>query len=306
MLDFILRSERALSCIRHNELNLDHKDVNEKPVLKTSSFMEKGMSEIYTQSIFYMFQDEIFQINAYAITLRQEDEHRCLWDVRRLDMERSRSREISVDKSSNLVSCSCKMFDFDDIPCRHMLAYFSRMQMMELPTKYILRRWTKLAKTSRVMDDLGSVEKEICDRSILVRRQGVFQLACKVIDDGVLDEEGTEVVTKHLLLAKDEIAVLRSTREPRPTSGMEMRICHGSQHSFKEPIQVKAKGCAPRKMLGSTTTMTCQTMMLNVISIYLYTCASVFEVLIGVGIPHLQGGPSNMLLKWEEEEDIST
>ncbi|KAF7142609.1 hypothetical protein RHSIM_Rhsim05G0179300 [Rhododendron simsii] len=108
-------------------------------------------------------------------------------------MEGSRSQEISVEKSSNLVSCSCKMFDFDGIPCRHMLAYFSKMQMMELPMKYILRRWTKSAKASRVMDDLGSVGKEICDRSILVRRQGLFQLACNVIDEGVLDEEGTEV-----------------------------------------------------------------------------------------------------------------
>ncbi|KAF7140638.1 hypothetical protein RHSIM_Rhsim06G0086700 [Rhododendron simsii] len=246
ILDFALRFERALSCIRHNELNLDHKDVNEKPILKTSSLMEKGMSEIYTQSIFYMFQGEIFQINAYVITLRHEDEHRCLWDVRRLDMEGSRSREVSVEKSSSLVSCSCKMFDFDGIPCRHMLAYFSRMQMMELPTKYILRRWTKSAKTSRVMDDLGSVEKEICDRSILVSRQGLFQIACNVIDNGVLDEEGTEVVSKHLLLAKDELAVLRSSREPRPASGMEMCMSHGSQHTFKEPVQVRANGCGKR------------------------------------------------------------
>ncbi|XP_058182725.1 protein FAR1-RELATED SEQUENCE 5-like [Rhododendron vialii] len=246
MLDFVLRFERALSRIRHNELNLDHKDVNEKAFLKTSSFMEKGMSELYTQSIFYMFQDEIFQINAYVVTSRHEDEHRCLWDIRRPDMEGSRSREISVEKSSNLVSCSCKMFDFDGIPCRHMLAYFSRMQIMELPTKYILRRWTKSTKASRVMDDLGSVGKEICDRSVLVRRQGLFQLACNVIDEGVLDEEGTEVVSKHLLLAKDELAVLRSSREPRPASVIEMSISNGSQHSFNEPLQVRAKGCGKR------------------------------------------------------------
>ncbi|KAF7148303.1 hypothetical protein RHSIM_Rhsim03G0118800 [Rhododendron simsii] len=113
-----------------------------------------------------MFQDEIFQINAYVATLRHEDEHQCLWDVRKPDMEGSRSREISVEKSSNLVSC-----------------------------KY---------------------------------------------------EKGTEVVSKHLLLAKDELVVLRSSRKPCPASGIEMRISHGSQHSFKESLQVRAKGCGKR------------------------------------------------------------
>ncbi|KAF7145619.1 hypothetical protein RHSIM_Rhsim04G0129100 [Rhododendron simsii] len=218
MLDFILRFERALSHIRHNELNLDHKDVNEKAVLKTSSFMEKEMSEIYTQSIFYMFQDEIFQINAYVVTLKHEDEHRCLWDVRRPDMEGSRSREISVDKSSNLG-----------------IAY-----------QVYLAKVDKIRKVSRVMDDLGSVGKEICDHSVLVRRQGLFQLAINVIDEGVLDEEGTEVVSKHLLLAKDELAVLRSSREPHPASGIEMRISHGTEYSFKEPLPVRAKDCGKR------------------------------------------------------------
>ncbi|KAF7135816.1 hypothetical protein RHSIM_Rhsim08G0120600 [Rhododendron simsii] len=158
-------------------------------------------------------------------------------------MEGSRSHEISVEKSSNLVSCSCKMFAFDGIPCRHMLAYFNRMQIMELPTKYILWRWTKSAKANKVMDDLGSVGKEIYDHSVLVRQQGLFQLTCNVIDDDVLDEEGTEVVSKHLLLAKDEFAVLRSSHEPRPASSIEMRISHRNQHSFKEPFQARAKGC---------------------------------------------------------------
>ncbi|KAF7135386.1 hypothetical protein RHSIM_Rhsim08G0142900 [Rhododendron simsii] len=46
-------------------------------------------------------------------------------------------------------------------------------------------------------------------------------------------EEGTEVVSKHLLLAKDELAILRSSREPRPASGgkekavKKSRKCHG-------------------------------------------------------------------------------
>ncbi|XP_058192118.1 protein FAR1-RELATED SEQUENCE 7-like [Rhododendron vialii] len=71
----------------------------------------------------------------------------------REEIEGVRIREISVDKSSNRVSCSCKIFEFDQIPCRHLLAYLFRMQIRELPTEYILQRWTKTAKMGRLMDD---------------------------------------------------------------------------------------------------------------------------------------------------------
>ncbi|KAF7149834.1 hypothetical protein RHSIM_Rhsim02G0163900 [Rhododendron simsii] len=192
MLDFVTRFNRALAKVRHNELDFDHKDVNEKPLLKTSWAMEKKMAEIYTRSIFERFQEEIFQVNAYVVTFIRENEH--LWNVQREEMEGARTREISVDKSSNRVSCSCKMFEFDGIPCRHLLAYLFRMHIGELPPEYILQRWTKTAKAGRVMDDLGSGVKQICNNSLLVRRQGLFKLACTVIDDAVLDEEESEVV----------------------------------------------------------------------------------------------------------------
>ncbi|XP_058202860.1 protein FAR1-RELATED SEQUENCE 3-like [Rhododendron vialii] len=60
MYEFVTRFERALARLRHNELDLDHKDMNEKPVLKTSWSMEKKMSELYTLHSFKKFQEEIF------------------------------------------------------------------------------------------------------------------------------------------------------------------------------------------------------------------------------------------------------
>ncbi|XP_058216661.1 protein FAR1-RELATED SEQUENCE 5-like [Rhododendron vialii] len=236
MMDFVTRFNRALAKIRHNELNLDHKDVNEKPLLKTSWAMEKKMSEIYTRSIFERFQEEIFQINAYMVTFIRENEHWCLWNVQREETEGARTCEISVDKSSNLVSYSCKLFEFDGIPCRHLLAYLFRMQIRELPSEYILHRWTKTAKAGRVMDDLGSGVKEICNSSFLVRRQGLFQLACTVIDDAVLDEEESEVVRDALKSSQMKIALMRSSRQDGSTNCIQVPPSLGSQHSLKEPL----------------------------------------------------------------------
>ncbi|KAI8550422.1 hypothetical protein RHMOL_Rhmol06G0105300 [Rhododendron molle] len=133
MYEFVTRFERALARLRHNELDSNHKDINEKPVLKTSWLMEKKMSELYTLHSFKKFQEEIFQIGGYVLTILHEDERRRVWKVHREEMEGSRGRVVSVDKSSNRVSCSCQMFEFDGIPCRHLLAYLSLIQIKGTP-----------------------------------------------------------------------------------------------------------------------------------------------------------------------------
>ncbi|KAI8535604.1 hypothetical protein RHMOL_Rhmol10G0186900 [Rhododendron molle] len=246
MYEFVTRFERALARLRHNELDLDHKDINQKPVLKTSWAMEKKMSELYTLHSFKKFQEEIFQIGAYVLTIRHEDERCCVWKVHREEMEGSRGREVSVDKSSNYVSCSCKMFEFDGIPCRHLLAYLSLMQIRELPSTYLLQRWTKTAKAGRVFDDLGSHQKEICGSSLLVRRPRLFQFASIVIDDAVLDEEGTEIMHEAMASGQKKVALMRCSRQHGSTSSIQLPISLESQHGLKEPLKVRAKGCGKR------------------------------------------------------------
>ncbi|KAF7152920.1 hypothetical protein RHSIM_Rhsim01G0113700 [Rhododendron simsii] len=284
MYEFVTQFERALARLRHNELDLDHKDMNEKPILKTSWSMEKKLSELYTLHSFKKFLEEIFQVNAYVLTILHEDECRSVWKVHREEMEGSRGREVLVDKSSNRVSCSCQMFEFDGIPCRHLLAYLSLMQIRELPSTNILQRWIKTAKAGRVFDDFGSQQKEICNSSLLVRRQGIFRLAYRVLDNVVLDVEGTEIVQEALLSSEKKIEFMRGSRQYGSTSSIQLPISLGSQHGLKEPLKVRAKGCGKRlkggkekavkkslhKMLRCTTktTTTTTTMILPMNELY--------------------------------------
>lgn len=92
--------------------------------------------------------------------MTDEDEHRCVYNIERAKVSGSKVREVVVDKSSNHVNCSCKMFECDRILCRHMLAYFTRMQIIDLPNEYILRMWTKSAKALLVIDDLVGASKK--------------------------------------------------------------------------------------------------------------------------------------------------
>ncbi|KAF7142258.1 hypothetical protein RHSIM_Rhsim05G0121500 [Rhododendron simsii] len=242
--DFMTRFDRALSKLRHNELDLDHKDLNEKPPLKTVAPMELTMSELYTRVIFYKFQDELHQILAYVVTMTHEDEHRYLYNVERVKVSGSRVRQILVEKSSKHASCSCKMFESDGIPCRHLLAFFSRMQVIDLPNEYILRRWTKSAKAMRVVDDLGGSNKEICDTSLLERRNNLFQRASNVIDDAVLTEDGTQILEEALCSVQKKLCSMNLSCKDGKVSAIQVSIPH--EQSFKEPLKVRAKGCGKR------------------------------------------------------------
>ncbi|XP_038678465.1 protein FAR-RED IMPAIRED RESPONSE 1-like [Tripterygium wilfordii] len=48
--DFVVRFSRALKRQRHQELCLDHKDINEQPVMKTMFGVEKSLAELFTHT----------------------------------------------------------------------------------------------------------------------------------------------------------------------------------------------------------------------------------------------------------------
>ncbi|KAF7142351.1 hypothetical protein RHSIM_Rhsim05G0139200 [Rhododendron simsii] len=244
LMDFVTRFERALAHIWHNELDKDHKDVNERPNLKSMYPMELTMSELYIIDIFYMFQDELFQNTAYKVIATNEDDDRVVYAVHRIKGSGSRVREVVVDKTSNHVRCCCKMFECAGIPCRHMLAYFSRMQIDDLPNEYILRRWTKSVKAMRVRDDLGSGMKEICDTSLLERRNRLFQLATTLIDEAVLTEDTTEFVKELLSSGQKKLCDMKKISEAGEQSAIQVSM--SCEIGLKEPFQVRAKGCGKR------------------------------------------------------------
>ncbi|KAF7142977.1 hypothetical protein RHSIM_Rhsim05G0122000 [Rhododendron simsii] len=244
LLDFVTRFKRALARIRHNELDKDHKDVNERLNLKSMYPMESTMSELYTKEIFDMFQDELFQNTAYKVIATNEDEHRVVYAVHRIKGSGLRVREVVVDKSSNYVRCSCKMFECAGIPCRHMLSYFSRMQVDDLPNEYILWRWTKSAKAMRVIDDLGSGMKEICDKSLLAQRNRLFKLASTLVEEAMITEDGTKFVDELLSSGIKKLCDMKKVSQDGQGSAIQVPIIR--DHRLKDPLQVRAKGCGKR------------------------------------------------------------
>ena len=64
-------------------------------------------------------------------------------------------RQVIYNPSNHVAQCSCKMFECERIPCRHILCVLKGKGLRELPSYYILNRWTTMAASKPIFDANG-------------------------------------------------------------------------------------------------------------------------------------------------------
>ncbi|XP_004301404.1 PREDICTED: protein FAR1-RELATED SEQUENCE 5-like [Fragaria vesca subsp. vesca] len=235
LMDFVTRFSRALAHQRHEELIEDHRDLNETPNLKLGMPMEVQMAHLYTKKYFQYFQAQLYDGNSYIIESEMEDDSHGVYKTKRVFARNLRMRTLIHDKVSNIVTCSCRMFEFEGIPCRHVLAFLRVKQIMELPKEYILRRWTRYSR----------IRKERCqrqdgaDNSLIMRHNGMFKIASSLIDEAAISPEGTELVKKAFEGLMEQIKKLNLSAEQSSTNNST--IGSYEENRFLDPSQVKTK-----------------------------------------------------------------
>jgi len=65
-------------------------------------------------------------------------------------------RQVIYNPSNHIARCSCKMFESEGIPCRHILCIL-KAKLNELPEYYMLSRWTKMTHAKPIFDVDGNV-----------------------------------------------------------------------------------------------------------------------------------------------------
>ncbi|KAJ6825855.1 protein FAR1-RELATED SEQUENCE 5-like [Iris pallida] len=115
-----------------------------RPILKTPSNMLKQVSEIYTRTIFDIFQEEFVQSLGYFVD-KIEDGVVSKYNVTK-DEDAETTCTVTYESSEKRISCSCCKFETTGILCKHILRVFLTVDVRALPDYYILRRWTKEAK----------------------------------------------------------------------------------------------------------------------------------------------------------------
>nr|XP_011462987.1 PREDICTED: protein FAR1-RELATED SEQUENCE 5-like isoform X2 [Fragaria vesca subsp. vesca] len=249
LVEFMVQFKRGLLHQRHYELEEDHINIEEKAKTVMSLEIEDHMAKVYTHKLFYEVQEQLKESFKYKLELLRENETPCVCKAVRKNIDTCKSRELTYEKDSDFVSCSCRKWESEGLPCRHVLSYLIKIQDVDkLPIQYILKRWTKKARQSLVLDSDGG---EITDtETLLARRTKLFQHATDAIDKAIVSDEASQLLMDSLDAFLENFKSLNIGNESGQSTVVLETETVTIQHVFNEPDQVREKGCGRRLKKG--------------------------------------------------------
>lgn len=178
----------------------------------------------------------------YLCTLFSSTDASFKYRVKIFEYEKEflRDRELTYYISSYLISCSCRLFEFEGYPCRHMLCLMKVQQVMMLPKKCIKKRWTKEAKSTTLYEP---AQNHVEGQSFTARRGALSRMAMDLVDKCYLTEAYSSFLMEELHELKSKVKDLDIGGN---TSKLKESNMHECSQSVQDPNVVRAKGCGKR------------------------------------------------------------
>lgn len=144
--EFVQQYNVALAHQRSEEADEDYRSMHSKRELYFGTAIEEQASNVYTNKIFDIFREELkqsmtcmcFELLCEGLTTMYEvkkDTHR--WEHEFVTFE---------DGLDFSINCSCKKFQQEGIFCRHILRTLFQRNVLQIPEKYLMFRWSKSAR----------------------------------------------------------------------------------------------------------------------------------------------------------------
>ncbi|KAK0597637.1 hypothetical protein LWI29_027151 [Acer saccharum] len=161
-----------------------------------SGILSHGV-QVYTNKMFKFFQTEL--MGCIGVRMKEVSVDRELHIYEAIEEGKQRVFEVQYNSLTLNVSCCCKLFKSMGILCRHALKVFDFNNLTSIPSKYILKRWTKDAKRgiSATCDRLassGSNEKSIHS----LRLSELMHAGNNLYSIASLTESGTKIVKEKI------------------------------------------------------------------------------------------------------------
>ncbi|KAK1262793.1 Protein FAR-RED IMPAIRED RESPONSE 1 [Acorus gramineus] len=208
LVEFAHHFERALERQRYNELVADHETLHNTPDLVTPYTVEVQMSKMYTKEIFHIFQKEVQACIQYGSMVKMLGPPE-VYLVKRLG-EANKMREVLYHPSNSNITCTCKKFETEGIPCAHMLVVLRNHFIDELPEYFVLQRWTITAKEKPVFSFNGVELRETQGTHLGIKNIELVRAFSRCLDNAP-----PEVYEK----AKEFIYSLEKEKESRSACG---------------------------------------------------------------------------------------
>ena len=173
------------------EAKADFETLHKQPALKSPSPFGKQMVKLYTHAVFKRFQSEVLGVVACHPRKESEDGSTKMFRVQ--DLEDNQDFIVMWNEMTSDTSCSCHSFEFNGFLCRHVMIVLQISGVHNIPSQYILNRWTKDAKNRKTARELSDVHD-----SRVKRYNNLCQRAFELGDEGSLSHESYSVAVNAL------------------------------------------------------------------------------------------------------------
>ncbi|GLT42055.1 hypothetical protein SLA2020_160770 [Shorea laevis] len=183
--EFVSRYEQGLEKRREEERKEDFNSLNSQSLLQTREPVEEQCRRLYTLTMFKIIQNELVQ-SYYYLGIKTHEEGTISRYLVRKCGNNDESHAVTFSAANANISCSCQMFEFEGVLCRHVLKVFSLLNVREIPPHYILHRWTRNAEYGIFAGiESGFSSREL--KALMV--WSLRETACSFIDCGATSLE---------------------------------------------------------------------------------------------------------------------
>ncbi|KAF8406639.1 hypothetical protein HHK36_008729 [Tetracentron sinense] len=218
--EFLEQYKVILRDRNEEELKADFNTWLRIPSLRFHSPYEKQMSTMYTHEIFKKFQAEVLGIVGCYVKKEREDGTAITFGVQ--DFDAQQDFIVSWDETKSEVSCSCRLFEYKGFLCRHAMVVLQCSAVTEIPSLYILKRWSKEAKSRHIM---RQASEEV--QSKVQRYNDLCHRSLKLSEDGSSSQESYNIAVRALEEATKQCAIVNNPT--KSAANPNTPVAHGLQ-----------------------------------------------------------------------------
>ncbi|XP_024171776.1 protein FAR1-RELATED SEQUENCE 5-like [Rosa chinensis] len=200
--EFVHHYDKQAEQMRSSELEETFRCNNGIPTRAAkSSGIKKQAGMVYTRKIYNLFEFEF--IASLAVKMEEVGSDGTLQTFELNEEGHKRVYIVQFNSSNLTISCSCQMYESMGWLCRHALRVLNVNNITQIPTQYILKRWTKDAKKGV---EANSVPVQVKEKTtVTLRRNTLMRKAYGIISKGAETTSGSDIAMQKLIEAEELI-----------------------------------------------------------------------------------------------------
>ncbi|KAJ0978291.1 hypothetical protein J5N97_013765 [Dioscorea zingiberensis] len=255
---FVHQYEKIVQRRREKELFEDFRCNHSQPIrIFNENSMEKQVANIYTEKIFKKFQEELMASISIVIQDIRYNSSTRDHNFKLIGEATGKENSVTYSYLDGTISCSCKKIESVGILCAHALKVLNLNNIFQIPSQYILKRWTKDAKVGIIChenvveakDSFGLRRSKLMNKAAFVVSKAMMTEETQAFFDTFLDaalkniEDMLKVMTKKDL----DLEHLHSESEHEVIEE-HLNSSLVSQRKLLDPLSVHPKGVSRRRM----------------------------------------------------------